>query len=123
MWTYALDDLCWAVMQAGCSRVTGSFASCPFLYATQAAQDAIAAARLKDVVDGGVTMLVPSSTTGSLSPAEKKVACASPGGLLLSLAHADVLKGHWPMNAICQAERVDTCVPVNALTGHRYICN
>ncbi|CAK0783627.1 hypothetical protein CVIRNUC_006826 [Coccomyxa viridis] len=37
-----------------------------------AAQDARAASKLKDVVDGGVTVLVPSSTTDSFSPAEKK---------------------------------------------------
>ena len=43
------------------------------LLGTQAAQDARAASKLKDVVDGGVTVLVPSSTTDSFSPAEKKV--------------------------------------------------
>ena len=49
------------------------FETHPNLYVMQAAQDARAASKLKDVVDGGVTVLVPSSTTESFSPAEKKV--------------------------------------------------
>ena len=55
----------------------------PFLYAAQAAQDARAASKLKDVVDGGITVLVPSSTTDSFSPAEKKVNSAFLTTLLL----------------------------------------
>ena len=57
----------------------------PFLCAAQAAQDARAASKLKDVVDGGVTVLVPSSTTDSFSPAEKKVKFAFLRRLLLLL--------------------------------------
>lgn len=60
-----------------------------FQVALQTIRDARAAApKLKDVVDGGVTLLVPSSTADSLPPAEKKVSinCQSRNALTCHVA-------------------------------------